>query len=268
MSIHTAAPRITYIGGPTALIEIGNLRLLTDPTFDPAGGEYRTPSYSLFKLQSPAFGVEAIGPIDAVLLSHDHHFDNLDHSGRLLLNKAGRVLTTQAGAARLGGRAEGLAPWQTTTIHVPGAGAVSIMATPARHGPAEADRGPVIGFVIASSRPSDGVLYLSGDTVWYEGVEEVAQRFRVVTAVLFMGAARVEAAGPWPLTFTAAEGVAAARAFKHATIVPLHYEGWAHFTEHRAEIQHAFDQAGLAHRLRWLPQGVPTDFSWSMVAGS
>jgi L-ascorbate metabolism protein UlaG (beta-lactamase superfamily) len=29
--------RITHIGGPTALIEIGQLRLLTDPTFDPAG---------------------------------------------------------------------------------------------------------------------------------------------------------------------------------------------------------------------------------------
>ena len=28
-----------YIGGPTALLEFGGLRLLTDPTFDPAGGE-------------------------------------------------------------------------------------------------------------------------------------------------------------------------------------------------------------------------------------
>jgi L-ascorbate metabolism protein UlaG (beta-lactamase superfamily) len=72
--------RITCIGGPTALIEIGGLRLLTDPTFDPAGGEYQTPSYSLFKLQQPALDKDAIGQIDAVLLSHDHH-DNLDNSG-------------------------------------------------------------------------------------------------------------------------------------------------------------------------------------------
>ena len=35
--------RITYIGGPTALLELAGLRLLTDPTFDPAGTEYRTP---------------------------------------------------------------------------------------------------------------------------------------------------------------------------------------------------------------------------------
>jgi hypothetical protein len=28
--------RITYIGGPTCLLEFGGVRLLTDPTFDPA----------------------------------------------------------------------------------------------------------------------------------------------------------------------------------------------------------------------------------------
>ena len=32
--------RVTHIGGPTALIELGGLRLLTDPAFDPAGTEY------------------------------------------------------------------------------------------------------------------------------------------------------------------------------------------------------------------------------------
>ena len=36
---------LTYIGGPTALLELGGLRLLTDPTFDPAGSEYHTPVY-------------------------------------------------------------------------------------------------------------------------------------------------------------------------------------------------------------------------------
>src|SRR6478672_128131 len=86
--------RITYIGGPTALIEIGPLRLLTDPTFDPAGTEYPTPAYTLVKSQPPAVPAEAVGRIDAVLLSHDHHFDNLDHAGRAVLAGAGRVLTT------------------------------------------------------------------------------------------------------------------------------------------------------------------------------
>lgn len=33
---------ITYVGGPTLLLEFGEFRLLTDPTFDPPGGEYTT----------------------------------------------------------------------------------------------------------------------------------------------------------------------------------------------------------------------------------
>jgi L-ascorbate metabolism protein UlaG (beta-lactamase superfamily) len=41
-----------------------------------------------------------IGPIDAVLLSHDHHTDNLDEAGRALLPSANEVLTVVQGGAR------------------------------------------------------------------------------------------------------------------------------------------------------------------------
>ena len=85
---------LTYIGGPTAVIEIAGLRFLTDPTFDPAGSEYTTPVYTLRKMTGPAIVAANIGEIDAVLLSHDHHFDNLDRSGHALLPSARRVLTT------------------------------------------------------------------------------------------------------------------------------------------------------------------------------
>jgi L-ascorbate metabolism protein UlaG (beta-lactamase superfamily) len=57
--------RLTYVGGPTALLELGGLRLLTDPTFDPAGTEYRTPLYVLRKTGAPALADEAIGAVDA-----------------------------------------------------------------------------------------------------------------------------------------------------------------------------------------------------------
>ena len=98
-------PRLTYIGGSTALIEWAGARLLTDPTLDPEGTEYPTPVYTLRKTIGPALPPEALLPLDAVLLSHDHHFDNLDHAGRRLLSRAGRVLTTAEGAARIGRRA-------------------------------------------------------------------------------------------------------------------------------------------------------------------
>lgn len=59
----------------TALIEIGGFRFLTDPTFD-GPGEYRLPYVTLTKTSRPAIALSDIGPIDAVLLSHDQHAEN------------------------------------------------------------------------------------------------------------------------------------------------------------------------------------------------
>src|SRR5690348_486635 len=145
----STTPQLTYIGGPTALLEWRGLRLLTDPTFDPAGTTYTTPVYTLRKTQDPAIAAEQLLPLDAVLLSHEHHFDNLDHAGRALLPSASTVLTTTEGAARLGGTARGLAPWEHIDLSAPDGAILRVTATPARHGPAHLDRGPVIGFALA-----------------------------------------------------------------------------------------------------------------------
>ncbi len=252
----------TYVGGPTAILDIGGLRLITDPTFDAAGTSYETPVYTLRKAGAPAIAPDALGDVDAVLLSHDHHFDNLDRAGRALLSRARRVLVPPAGAERLGAGATGLAPWQSVTLDSPNGESVRITATPARHGPADGDRGPVIGFLISDARSSDTrprSIYVSGDTVWYEGVEEVARRADVRAAFLFMGAARVREVGPAHLTMTAGEGVLVARSMPDATIIPLHYEGWAHFSEGRAEIERAFAAEGLSDRLCWLTPGKATE---------
>jgi L-ascorbate metabolism protein UlaG (beta-lactamase superfamily) len=106
---------MTLIGGPTVLIDAGGFRIVTDPTFD-APGEYRLSYVTLTKTSGPALAAETIGEIDAVLLSHDQHSDNLDGAGHAFLAKADRVLTTAAGAARLDGNAEGLMSWQTTQL--------------------------------------------------------------------------------------------------------------------------------------------------------
>ncbi|HEX4264333.1 MAG TPA: MBL fold metallo-hydrolase [Verrucomicrobiae bacterium] len=195
----------TYIGGPTALFKWDGLRLLTDPTFDPAGTNYVLNLYTLKKREGPAIPPEKLGHIDAVLLSHDHHFDNLDRAGRALLTSADKVLTTEIGAQRLGGKAIGLTRWQSVEIPGRDGRKLRITATPARHGPVGGDRGPVVGFVLNFTDAPDDCLYISGDTVWFDDLEEVARRFTVTTAVLFMGAAIVPRVGPAHLTMTAEE---------------------------------------------------------------
>ena len=173
--------KLTHIGGPTVLIEVAGWRLLTDPTFDAPGRRYwfgwGTTSR---KLAGPAIAAADLGPIDAVLLSHDHHGDNLDPAGRALLPSLGVVITTESGAGRLGGDARGLVPWQTTRLEAPGRPTIEITATPCRHGPplSHAMVGDVIGFALAWDDQQHGVLWISGDTVLYDGVREVADRLR------------------------------------------------------------------------------------------
>jgi L-ascorbate metabolism protein UlaG (beta-lactamase superfamily) len=246
---------ITLIGGPTALIEIDGFRLLTDPTFD-APGDYQLPHARLEKLSGPALDADAIGPVDAVLLSHDQHSDNLDHAGRAFLARVGRVLTTVAGAGRLGGHVDGLAPWQTTELVGKDGRSLRITATPARHGPAgiEPLSGDVIGFVVvpAQGRP----IYITGDTVWYDGVAEVARRFKAGVVLPFAGAAQTR--GPFHLTMDTNDTIETARAFPDAVIVPLHTEGWAHFRQGSNDLRSSFDTLGFGSRLKTLVPGIAT----------
>jgi L-ascorbate metabolism protein UlaG (beta-lactamase superfamily) len=248
--------RITLIGGPTALIEVDGFRLLTDPTFD-APGAYQLPHVRLEKLSGPALAAETIGEVDAVLLSHDQHADNLDHSGKAFLAKAKRVLTSVAGAKRLGGHAEGLMPWATTELAGKDGRSLTITATPARHGPAgiEPMSGDVIGFVLTLKDKSPPI-YISGDTVWYDGVAEVARRFKAGVVLPFAGAAQTR--GPFHLTMDTNDTIETARAFPDAVIVPLHTDGWAHFRQNAKDLRASFDTLGFGSRLKILEPGVAT----------
>jgi L-ascorbate metabolism protein UlaG (beta-lactamase superfamily) len=250
---------LQLVGGPTALITYGGLRILTDPTFDPPG-ERRSSGTPvvLTKLAGPAVDADAIEPLDAVLVSHDHHADNLDTAGRELLARAGRVLTTTAGAERLGGGATGLEPGDAVDLELPGGGAVTITAVPAEHGPPEvaAVNGPVIGFVLRG----DGlpVIYVSGDNASAEVVRAIAAGHGpLAVAVLFAGNAQVPARwGPdVPLTLTPRAAVEAARILDPAIVIPVHQEGWAHLTSGPHDLEQAFVAAGLSGRLRPVAPG-------------
>jgi L-ascorbate metabolism protein UlaG (beta-lactamase superfamily) len=252
--------RITHVGGPTTLIEVEGWRLLTDPTFDPPGKKYKFGwGTSSRKVAGPAVPAEDLAPIDAVLLSHDHHEDNLDADGRALLPSAGVVVTTAAGARRLGAGARGLEQWATTRLEAPGKPTVEVTATPCRHGPplSRPIVGDVIGFALAWDGQQHGVLWISGDTVLYDGLREVAHRLEVDVAVLHLGGARFPVSGPFRYTMTAREAIELCRLLRPRTIIPIHYEGWSHFREGRDAIERELASAPseIRDRVRWLPMG-------------
>jgi L-ascorbate metabolism protein UlaG (beta-lactamase superfamily) len=252
---------LTHIGGPTMLIELAGWRLLTDPTFDPPGREYAFGwGTSSTKLSGPALTPAGVGPIDAVLLTHDHHPDNLDDLGRELLGSVPVVVTTSAGARRLGGSTRGLRSWQVTRLEAPGRPTIEVTATPCRHGPplTRPIVGDVVGFALTSEALPDGALWFSGDTVLYDGVRQVADRIDVDVAVLHLGGVRFPVTGPLRYTMTVDEGVELCRLLTPRVAIPVHYEGWSHFRQGRAAIDQALRERGERLPFAIVPIGEAT----------
>lgn len=126
--------RVQLLAGPTVIIEFAGLRLLTDPTFDGPGEYYTGRGYKLIKTEGPALTGDEVDEIDVVLLSHDHHADNLDTNGRAFLPLVPRVLTTVSGSPRIGPNATAMPRWSHVDVRRPSGGDVRIMGVPAQHG--------------------------------------------------------------------------------------------------------------------------------------
>ena len=73
---------------------------------------------------------------------------------------------------------------------------IEVTATPCRHGPPLSHPivGDVVGFALSWEGQGEGVLWISGDTVLYDGVFEVADRLQVDTALLHLGGVRFASA--------------------------------------------------------------------------
>lgn len=250
-----AGLHIRYVGGPTAVIGIGGVRLLTDPTFDQPG-DYPIGARVLTKTAGPAVGADAIGAVDAVLLSHDQHPDNLDTTGRALVSQAPLVLTTGSARARLTGAIHALPNWAHHELPRPDGGVLRITGVPAQHGPDGSEKavGEVTGFVLSG----DGLptVYVSGDNASLDVVRTIAGRFGPFdAAVLFAGAARTPLVPDGVLTLTSAQAAEAALLLEAREVVPLHFEHWGHFTEDGDSLEAAFAAAGIGERLHRLKPG-------------
>jgi L-ascorbate metabolism protein UlaG (beta-lactamase superfamily) len=130
----------SVLGGPTTVVDIGDRRIVMDPTFDqPGRHDYLT------KTVGPAVAAEALGSIDVVLVSHDQHPDNFDREGRQVALAAPLVLTHPGAAGRLGPPAVGLKPF--ASFELPGQNgskALTVQAVPAVHGQLMANATPAV----------------------------------------------------------------------------------------------------------------------------
>ena len=250
------------LDGPTTVIDLGGLRIVSDPTFDDAG-----PSGYLTKLSDARVTAADLGPVDVVLVSHDQHPDNLDVRGREFALAAPLVLTTAASAPRLGSGAVALPAWSSHTVPRPdGRGVLLVQSVPAVHGPEDAERDAdgnvnceVVGFVLSG----EGLptVYVSGDNASIRAVTDISARIPGISAaILHAGAARVPTKfGGRPLSLDSRRAAAAAAVLDARVVIPAHYDGWAHFSEGRADIELAFEEAGLSGILRSADHGTWVD---------
>ena len=259
------AVRMTHLGGPTVLLELGGWRILTDPTFDPPGRRYGFGwGTSSAKTIGPALAPSELGGVDVVLVSHDHHADNLDDAGRALLPGVGTVVTTRPGARRLAaGNVRGLGAGETTTVTAPGKVSLTIRATPCRHGPPLSlpVAGRVIGFALTLGADAPVAVWMTGDTVLHRPLRRLAGELRVDVLLMHLGAVRFPITGPLRYSMDGGDAVELLGVLRPRVAVPVHYDGWSHFSESVDDLHARLDGADPALRagVRWLTPGRPTD---------
>lgn len=269
---------VTHITTATAILNIDGINFLTDPFFGTEGPHVSEvdltnvnikevfgldtvpPPTCLVNHKGPALQLHDLPPIDAVLLSHEDHYDNLDPEGRKLLDGR-KVFTTMDGAFNLRPRpgVVGLRPWQTVTANI-GGKVFRITGTPCKHFPV----GEVTGFILetdsfgvdaSSGKPN--AIYVSGDTVYIDELKEIGNKWHVMAAVLNLGNATFHfPIGPIQITMDGKQAVRLMRDINADVMIPIHFESWEHFTEHREGLTKVFEEEGIMDKVCWTAPGV------------
>jgi L-ascorbate metabolism protein UlaG (beta-lactamase superfamily) len=255
---------LQFIGNATMLLRLNGIRVLTDPNFLHAG-DHAHIGYGMTtrRLLEPAFRMDELEPVDAVLLSH-YHGDHFDHKVEATLSRDIPILTTPHAATRLAAKgfrkAIPLPTWTSMKI-TNGPKAITVTAMPGKHGPGilSAALPQVMGSMIdvprAGGRPLR--LYISGDTLIFDELREIPRRFpQIDVAVIHLGGTRLLGA---LVTADAGGGVEAIRIIDPHVAIPVHYEEYTVMKSPLSDFLAAAQDAGLGDRVRTIGRGETFD---------
>ena len=221
--------RITLVRSATIVVEPGRRRILVDPMLDDVGA--RPPiEGTLNQVANPTAPLpwpaeDVVRNLDAVIVTHRHR-DHLDTKAEQLLPRDVPVFCQPEDENPL--RELGLdARPVDDALDWDG---LRITRTPARHGSGRVAEllAPVSGFVLDD-------LYLAGDTVWYEEVEDTIARHRPRVAVVNAGGAQFTEGG---LIVMGADDVREVVA-RVATVVAVHLGALNHCFLERESLRRA-----------------------------
>ena len=228
---------ITLLRNATLLVELGGMRLLVDPALDPAGARPPVGNTPFPRpnplVELPPEADAALEDLDGAIVTHLHrdHFD--DAAGERLA--PGLPLLCQPPDTETL-RDRGFADVRPVEADAE-LGGVAVRRTPARHclePEIERGLGPVSGFVL---RADGQGVYVASDSVWCDEVAGVLERERPDVVVVNSGAARFLTGGP--ISMTADDVIAVARALPEARVVAVHLEALNHCPLTRVELADA-----------------------------
>lgn len=174
-----AAPdqSVFRLGHSTVLLKLRGKFWLTDPVFSDRASPVQWAGPQRF--HQPPISLEALPPIEAVILSHDH-YDHLDHHAIMALASKTRHFLTPLGVGDTLIK-WGVAPdkvrqlnwWEATEV-----AGIRFVATPAQH---FSGRGLFDGnsTLWASWVMIDGAqrIFFSGDTGYFDGFKRIGERY-------------------------------------------------------------------------------------------
>lgn len=253
---------VQFIGTATVLIHYQGFTILTDPNFLHKGDEVHL-GYGITseRLTNPALGLEQLPPIDLVLLSHFHedHFDKLVQEK---LDKNIPIVTTKEAAERLKHlgfkRTFGLSTWDRIDVEK-GEARLRISAAPGRHGKAGMQlllppvMGAVLDFGPNLAAPSHR-MYISGDTLIYDDLKAIPQRFPDVDlALLHLGGTRI--LGVFKVTMDGKDGVKLMQIVQPKKAIPIHFDDYDVFKSPLSDFAREVKDAGLEQQVVFLAHG-------------
>ncbi len=211
------------------ILEIGGKRILVDPMLDDAGtrppieqtrNQVANPTVPL-----PFPAEEVVRDLDAVIVTHRHR-DHLDARAEELLPRDVPVFCQpedEEALRELG--LEACSVDESTDWD-----GLRLTRTPARHGSGRIAEllAPVSGFVVDD-------LYLAGDTVWYEDVEETIARHQPRVAIVNAGGAEFVEGGLIVMGIDDVREIVA----RVPTVVAVHMEALNHCFLSRDELRRA-----------------------------
>lgn len=156
----------------------------------------------------------------------------------------------------------GLDDWSSTIVRAPGRPDLTVTATPCRHGPrfSRPIAGKVNGFGLTVEDDDHTALWMSGDTVLYDGVRSVGDRMDIDVALLHLGGVRFPITGSIRYSMTGRDAITLISALTPRLAVPVHYEGWSHFSEAESVLRRelADTPTHVASQVLWLTPGLAT----------